>query len=122
MPATETPYRPCKICGKAIPAARLQASPRSLTCSLECAKRNRQNNMNARGREYRKRNRPIRATYHQGKRFVLKMPNGENKEFDPTLIPELHDLGERLLALCKAQERLKETQGTQPLTDAKKAP
>ena len=43
----------CKLptCGRIIPAARLEAAPRSETCSRACAVENRRLNANARNRK-----------------------------------------------------------------------
>ena len=45
----------CKICGRAIPEARLEAQPRSETCSRHCAGLNRQANTRARAKRQRER-------------------------------------------------------------------
>ena len=53
----------CKVCGRPIPEARLEAQPRSETCSRACATENRQ--ANARARAVRQRER-AKAQRRQG--------------------------------------------------------
>ena len=45
----------CKICGRPIPEARLEAAPRAETCSRACATENRQVNARARSKARRER-------------------------------------------------------------------
>ena len=45
----------CKVCGRPIPEARLEAAPRAETCGRACATENRQVNARARSKAQRAR-------------------------------------------------------------------
>ena len=45
----------CKVCGRPIPEARLEAQPRAATCSRDCAGVNRKANARARAVKQRER-------------------------------------------------------------------
>ena len=45
--------KPCKVCGRPIPEARLEAQPRAETCSRACANENRMGNARKRAKAQR---------------------------------------------------------------------